>query len=240
MSRITTSRPSAFARSMPSRTACTGSRPLVGVDRDVDLRAELDQLLDRRGALEVGGDERGLLAVLREQQRELAGGGRLAGALEAGEQDHRRRRGEKASFDAPAPISSVSSSWTIFTTCWPGVRLLATSCAERALADARDELLDDLEVDVRLEQREADLAHRARDRLLVERSARRGGRRGRSGACPKGCRTPQISVLTRFATSATLPRMSAAAVRKTVACSSATSSARPSSASASIPSRCAR
>ncbi len=43
--------------------------------------------------------------------------------------------------------------------------------AQRALAHVGDEALDDLEVDVRLEQREADLAHRARDRLLVERAA---------------------------------------------------------------------
>ena len=40
--------------------------------------------------------------------------------------------------------------------------------AERPLAHARDEVADDGEVDVGLEQREADLAHRARDRLLVE------------------------------------------------------------------------
>ena len=39
---------------------------------------------------------------------------------------------------------------------------------ERPLADRRDELLDDLEVDVGLEQREADLARRARDGFLVE------------------------------------------------------------------------
>ena len=43
--------------------------------------------------------------------------------------------------------------------------------AERAGSHARDEVLDDLEVDVRLEQREPDLAHRARDRVLVELAA---------------------------------------------------------------------
>ena len=43
--------------------------------------------------------------------------------------------------------------------------------AERALAHLRDELLDDAEVDVGLEQREAHLAHRAGDRLLVEDAA---------------------------------------------------------------------
>ena len=73
-----------------------------------------------------------------------------------------------ASPDSPSPISSVSSSWTTFTTCWPGVRLFVHLVAERLLAHPGDEVADDGEVDVGLEQREADLAHRARDRLLVE------------------------------------------------------------------------
>ena len=68
-------------------------------------------------------------------------------------------------------MSAVSSSWTIFTTCWPGVRLFAHVLAEGALANMRDEIARDLQVDVGLEQRETDLAHGARDRLLVERSA---------------------------------------------------------------------
>src|SRR5207248_2970732 len=43
--------------------------------------------------------------------------------------------------------------------------------ADRALAHRRDKVLDDLEVDVRLEQGEPDLPHRARDRLVVEAPA---------------------------------------------------------------------
>ena len=43
--------------------------------------------------------------------------------------------------------------------------------AERAGPHLRHEVLDDLEVDVGLEQREADLAHRARDGVLVELAA---------------------------------------------------------------------
>ena len=66
---------------------------------------------------------------------------------------------------------AVSSSWTIFTTSWPGVRLFVTSAPTRALLDAGDELLHHAQVDVGLEQREADLAHGLRDRLLVEPSA---------------------------------------------------------------------
>ena len=41
----------------------------------------------------------------------------------------------------------------------------------RLLADARDEVLDDLEVDVRLEQREPDLAHGGVDVGLADPAA---------------------------------------------------------------------
>ena len=80
-------------------------------------------------------------------------------------------RPAKAILESPLPIRSVSSSWTILTTSWPGVRLFVSSGAERPRLHARDEVLDDLEVDVRLEQRETDLAHRFRDGFLVELSA---------------------------------------------------------------------
>ena len=43
--------------------------------------------------------------------------------------------------------------------------------SERALAHLGDEVLDDLEVDVGLEQGQADLPHGTRDRLLVELAA---------------------------------------------------------------------
>ena len=51
------------------------------------------------------------------------------------------------------------------------VQALGDLLAERALAHPGDEVVDDLEVDVGLDQREPDLAHRARDRLLVEAPA---------------------------------------------------------------------
>ena len=45
-------------------------------------------------------------------------------------------RPANASFELPEPMSAVSSSCTIFTTCWPGVRLFCDLLADRALADA--------------------------------------------------------------------------------------------------------
>jgi hypothetical protein len=68
---------------------------VLAVDGDLDLLAELLELVDRGRALEVGGDHGRLLALLAQKQRELRGCGRLARALEAGEQDHRRRAAER-------------------------------------------------------------------------------------------------------------------------------------------------
>ena len=48
------------------------------------------------------------------------------------------------------------------------VEALQDVLAGCALAHLCDEVFDDLEVDVGLEQRQPDLAHRLRDRLLVE------------------------------------------------------------------------
>ena len=125
-------------RSSPSRRRpATGSCVSLAVDRDLDLLAELLELVDRGRALEVGGDERrACLPSLRRSSASFADGGRLARALEAGEQDHRRRPAANASRESPAPISSVSSSWTIFTTCWPGVRLFSTSSPSARSLDA--------------------------------------------------------------------------------------------------------
>ena len=52
-----------------------------------------------------------------------------------------------------------------------GSQALQDVLAERALLDRVREVARDLEIDVRLEQREADLTHRLRDRLLVEAPA---------------------------------------------------------------------
>ena len=80
-------------------------------------------------------------------------------------------RCEKARRESDEPRRSVSSSCTIFTTCWPGVRLFCTSSPSARSRTRGDELLDDAEVDVGLEQREAHLAHGAGERLLVEDTA---------------------------------------------------------------------
>ena len=104
-------------------------RRAVEVDGDLDLLAELLELVDRRGPLEVGGDERrracppacGGAARAWRRRSSCPAPWRPARRITVG------GRPEKASLEPPEPISSVSSSWTIRTTSWPGERLLVTA-----------------------------------------------------------------------------------------------------------------
>ena len=61
------------------------------VDVDAGLAGHDRQLLDGVGALQVGGDEQRGVALRLQPAAELAGEGRLTGALQAGQHDHRRR-----------------------------------------------------------------------------------------------------------------------------------------------------
>ena len=135
------------------------------VDGDLDLAAELLELVDRGGALQVGRDECRLLPSLRSLSASFAD----VVLPEPWSPAIRITVGglPNASRESPEPIRFVSSSCTIFTTCWPASSPSGRPGRSRA-PDLGDELLDDLEVDVGLEQREPDLAHRLRDRLLVE------------------------------------------------------------------------
>jgi hypothetical protein len=112
-------------------------RRLGAVDGQLELPAELLELVDRRGALQVGGDEAGLLLlVLAQVERELRRRGRLA---EPWRPQRRTTVGGRpnASRESAEPISSVSSSCTILTTCWPGSRPFSTSCPSARPARTR-------------------------------------------------------------------------------------------------------
>src|SRR5207245_2647704 len=58
-----------------------GIAVVLAVDRDVDLLAELLELVDRGGPLQVGGDEPRLASRLAQEERELRGCGRLPRSL---------------------------------------------------------------------------------------------------------------------------------------------------------------
>ena len=58
-------------------------------------RPSVSQLGDSGGAVNVGCNQQGALALLAEAQSEFGGHGRLAGALQAHEHEHIRRRAGK-------------------------------------------------------------------------------------------------------------------------------------------------
>ena len=92
MSTISTSLPSCLARSSAQRAMSTGSRfGALLVDGRARLAADLDELVDRRRAVDVArgdGDRRAVLLAL-QVAGELGGRGRLARALQAGHEDRR-------------------------------------------------------------------------------------------------------------------------------------------------------
>jgi hypothetical protein len=148
-----------------------GVLPLFRVDGDLDLAAELLELVDRGRALEVGRDECRRPPVLAEHQRQLGGRGRLPRALQPREQDHRRAalgEGEPRVGAAHRRGQLLVDDLHHLVTRRQALRHLL---ADRTLLHAGDEVLDHLQVDVGLEQRETDLAHGLRDRFLVKPSA---------------------------------------------------------------------
>ena len=165
----------AVARGLLERPAGDVDRVLVGpllVDRRARLGADLDELLDRRRPVDVAGRDRHRRVVLLAQHLgQLGRGRRLARALQAGHQHDggRARREREPGRGAAHQLGQLLVD--DLDDLLAGVELLAHLDAQAALLHGRRELLDDLEVDVRLEQREADLAHRAIDVVLRQRAA---------------------------------------------------------------------
>jgi hypothetical protein len=97
---------------------------------------------------------------------DLDGGGRLARPLQPGEEDD----GELAESEAGGSCAHQLGQLLVddLDDLLSRREALQHLLAERPLSDAGDEVAHDLEVDVGLEQREPDLAHRTRDRFLVE------------------------------------------------------------------------
>ena len=126
------------------------------------------QLLDRRRAPHVGRDDDRVAPLLREPLRELAGGRGLARALQPEHQNHAR---PGAGFLQPALRIAEQREQLIandLDDLLARGQALQNRLIHRAIAHAIDECLDDLEVDVGFEQREADLAKRLLDGRLRE------------------------------------------------------------------------
>ena len=118
------------------------------------------QLLNRRRPLHVGRHEQRVLALLGQPLRQLAGGRRLARALQTQQQDDARplvARLQPAFGVAEERDHLVAHDLDDLLRRRQAAKHILP---ERPIAHAVDERLDDLEVDVGFEQREADLAER--------------------------------------------------------------------------------
>ena len=127
------------------------------MDLDPDLVTQLHELVDGGGPVDVGGDEERLLPVLAQADGQFGGGRRLSRALKA---DHHDDGGPGIEAEV-MPLAAerrhellVHDLHDLLPRIEPGEQV----APDGSVADPRDEVLDDLEVDVGLEQREPDLA----------------------------------------------------------------------------------
>ena len=132
-------------------------------DLDAGLLAELLQLVDGRRSLRVAGGDGDALLLALQVLGELRRGGRLARPLQARHQDHGRPLGGEDQVTAGAAHQLGQLLVNHLDDHLARFQALEHALPDRRLANAGDELLGDLEVDVRLEQGEADLAHRLVD-----------------------------------------------------------------------------
>ena len=170
VSRITTSSPSARAASSPFVAAATGSERSSAKTGSWICRPSCSSWSIAAGRWRSHATSPGRFALASEQEPELRGCRRLARALQPGEQDHGRRAAECEPRVAGAHQRGQLLVDDLHDLLARG-EAPQDVLAERAFLDRGSEVARDLEVHVRLEQREPDLAHRLRDGVLVETAA---------------------------------------------------------------------
>ena len=128
------------------------------------------ELIGGGRTIRVGGDEQRPAAELDDVAGELGARGRLARTLQA---DHRHDRRVARQVEGPVAGRQQRDELVVddLDDLLAGRQAVEHLVADGPLADARDEVLDDLEVDVRLEQRQADLAHGGIDVGLADPAA---------------------------------------------------------------------
>ena len=126
---------------------------------DPDLVTQLDELVDSRGPIDVGGDQQRSLSLLAQADSQLGDGRGLSGPLQSHQHEDRWASGER---ELPALATKGGDQLVVhdLDDLLAGVQAGEEVGAEGALAYAGHEFLDDTEVHVRLEQGETDLAQR--------------------------------------------------------------------------------
>ena len=161
------------------RFAVRGGLVRLGVERDrraaweflLDLLADNAQLLNRGGALEVGGDEHARATGLLEVPREFAAGGGLPAPLEAAHHDdggarahaeHTMSRALRCAHEADQFLMDDPDEFL------SRLEALGDLASLGRFGDLGAELVDHVEVHVGLEQRRTDLVERLSDVRIAD------------------------------------------------------------------------
>ncbi|MCY1219796.1 hypothetical protein D9M72_317860 [compost metagenome] len=138
-----------------------------GEEGDADVIGQGFQLFDGRRAVDVRGNhQHRLLLALLEEARQLAHGGGLARALQAGHQDHRRRRGVQRQVLVGGAHQLHQFGLDDLHEGLARGQALGNLGTDRPILDFGDEVLHHRQGDVGLEQGHAHLAQGVLDVVL--------------------------------------------------------------------------
>ncbi len=152
------SQPARLASIRACWQTATGSDAGLAEHRNVYLGADDLELLDGRGALEVGGDQHRLSILRGQEPRELAAGGRLARALKSAQHQDRQAGLLEPDRRVDRPHQLDQLVLHDLDDLLLGTDLLDHLGPDGLLGDPRHDLLDDVVIDVGLQERRADLA----------------------------------------------------------------------------------
>ena len=139
----------------------------AGPEREASGLGHLGELLARRGAIDVRGDDDGAVAVLHEPFGELAGRGGLAGTLQANQEPNRRRTRSEKRLGVLAEESQKLVA-DDFDDLLIGRELEQDFAAKGFFADVGEKLVHDADGHVAFEHGLADFAERGVQVLLGE------------------------------------------------------------------------
>jgi hypothetical protein len=131
-------------------------------DRKIELTPQRFELIHGGRAMEIGGDQERLASLFQEEACEFAGGGGLAGAVETNHEDAGRITAE---LDGGVGRPEEADHFILddFDDLLAGLDALNDLLAQSLGLDLFDEIAGDLELDIRFQQRHADLTQGVTD-----------------------------------------------------------------------------